>query len=103
MSDETKDTNNAQAAEQPHENPQPETTEAKSPKGKSETKAKAKAKAEPAAGASALKAVGTAACNRHGLAQVWVTSDGQCFPQEGDAKEHTRNLSSKEIIKVTAK
>ena len=101
MSDETKDTNNAQAAEQPHENPQPETTEAKSPKGKSETKAKPKA--EPAAGASALKAVGTAACKRHGLAQVWVTSDGQCFPQEGDAKEHTRNLSSKEIIKVTAK
>ena len=66
-------------------------------------KPKAKAKTEADTGASALKAVGLAACKRHGLAQVWVTSDGQSFPQEGDAKEHAKNLPSKETLKVTAK
>lgn len=71
--------------------------------GKSESKPKSKAKTEADTGASALKAVGLAACKRHGLAQVWVTSDGQSFPQEGDAKEHAKNLPNKETIKVTAK
>ena len=66
-------------------------------------KPKAKAKTEADTGASALKAVGLAACKRHGLAQVWVASDGQSFPQEGDAKEHAKNLPSKETLKVTAK
>lgn len=70
--------------------------------GKSEIKPKSKAKTEAAGCASALKAVGLAACKRHTLSQVWVTSDGQVFPQEGDAKEHARNLPSKETIKVTA-
>lgn len=70
--------------------------------GKTESKPKAKAKAEAAAEAGALKAVGLEACRRHKLARVWVTSDGQAFPQEGDAKEHAKNLPSKETIKVTA-
>ena len=64
---------------------------------------KAKPKAESDSGASALKAVGLEACKRHKLAQAWVTSDGQVFPQEGDAREHARNLPSKELLKVTAK
>lgn len=89
------------AEQQPGE--QPEAVATKATKAKSETKPKAKAKAEPERGASALKAVGQEACKRHKLAQVWVTSDGQAFPQESDAKEHAKNLTSKEIIKVTAK
>lgn len=70
--------------------------------GKSESKPKSKAKAE-AADASALRAVGVEACKRHQLTQAWVTSDGQVFPQEGDAREHAKNLPSKETLKVTAK
>lgn len=66
-------------------------------------KPKAKAKTEADTGASALKAVGLAACKRHGLAQVWVTSDGQAFAQENDAKAHALNLDNKEILKVGAK
>lgn len=67
-------------------------------KSKSESKPKPKA----AAGTNALKAVGAAACKQHGLPRVWVTSDGQAFAQEGDAKAHAKNLSSKETLKVTA-
>lgn len=78
---------------------QAETAAPKAQKAKSEAKAKVKAEG----GASALKAVGEAACKRHKLAQVWVTSDGQCFPEEGDAKAHAKNLPSKETIKVSAK
>lgn len=70
--------------------------------GKSESKSKSKAKTE-GADASALRAVGVAACKRHQLTQAWVTSDGQVFPQEGDAREHAKNLPNKEILKVTAK
>lgn len=62
-----------------------------------------KTRAKTEGGASALKAVGQAACKRHGLGQVWVTSDGQVFAQEGDATAHGRNLTDKTIIKVTAK
>ena len=63
-----------------------------------------KAKSDPKAkgGNSALKAVGLEACRRHNLAEVWVTSDGQAFAQEGDATAHARNLPSKETIKVNA-
>ncbi len=67
--------------------------------GAASAKTKAKAKTEADTGASALKAVGVEACKRHGLAQVWVTSDGQSFPQEGDAKEHAKNLASKQPLK----
>lgn len=70
--------------------------------GKSESKPKSKAKAE-GADASVLRAVGVEACKRHQLTQAWVTSDGQVFPQEGDAREHARNLGDKTTLKVTAK
>ena len=49
-----------------------------------------------------LKAVGLEACKRHSLPVVWVTDDGQCFPEQGDAKAHAVNLKNKGIIKVTA-
>lgn len=68
---------------------------------KAKTK-KSKAKTGAASDASALRAVGLEACRRHNLAEVWVTSDGQAFVQEGDATAHARNLPSKETIKVTA-
>lgn len=70
--------------------------------GKSESKSKSKTKTEGTADASALRAVGVEACKRHRLTQAWVTSDGQVFSQEGDARAHARNLSGKEILKVTA-
>lgn len=72
---------------------QPETAESKATKAKSETESDA----------SALRAVGVEACKRHQLTQAWVTSDGQVFPQEGDAREHARNLGDKTTLKVTAK
>lgn len=78
-----------------------EVAQAKS--GKGESKSKSKAKTEGSADASALRAVGVEACKRHQLTQAWVTSDGQVFPQEGDAREHAKNLPSNEILKVTAK
>lgn len=64
-----------------------------------EAKPKEKAKAEAP---SMLKAVGIEACKRHSLPVVWVTDDGQCFPEQGDAKAHAVNLKNKGIIKVTA-
>ena len=66
-------------------------------KGKSEAKPKAK----PEAG-SALQSVGLDACKHHGLAEVWVTSDGQSFAQQGDAKAHAANLKDKQTINVKA-
>lgn len=98
MSDETKEITAPEGAEQQSVQ-QPEAAAPKAQKAKSEAKAKVKAEG----GASALKAVGEAACKRHKLAQVWVTSDGQCFPEEGDAKAHAKNLPNKETIKVSAK
>ncbi len=79
-----------------------ESTQTVAPETPVKEKKQAKAKTADAS-ASALRAVGAAACKRHKLAQVWVTSDGQAFPQESDAKAHARNLPSKETIKVTAK
>lgn len=71
--------------------------------GKGASKSKSRAKTTGASEAGALKGVGVAACKRHGLAEVWVTTDGQVFPIEGDAKAHAKNLPSNEILKVTAK
>lgn len=104
MSDETKNNTTPESA-------QPAVTGAdatpksggKAKQKPAEAKPKAKAKPEGDTGESALKAVGLKACKRHMLAQVWVTSDGQAFAQEGDAKEHARNLGDKVILKVTPK
>ena len=71
-----------------------------------EDKAKAKEskpKTPAAAATGALYAVGRTACRRHGLPVVWVTADGQCFPQENDARNHGKNLGlSAEPLKVEA-
>lgn len=95
MSDETKDTTAA--------TPQaPDAEVTKETKGKAPAKPKAEPKPK-AESVGALRSVGLAACKRHGLTEAWVTSDGQVFVQEGDAKAHARNLPSKETIKVSAK
>ena len=93
MSNENKEAAAAHEGADQQTGQQPEAAESKATKAKSETES----------GASALRAVGVEACKRHQLTQAWVTSDGQVFPQEGDAREHAKNLPSKEILKVTAK
>lgn len=95
MSDETKDTTAA--------TPQaPDAEVTKETKGKTPVKPKAEPKPK-AESVGALRSVGLAACKRHGLTEAWVTSDGQTFAQEGDAKAHAKNLPSKETLKVSAK
>lgn len=103
MSNENKEAAAAHEGAEQQTGQQPEAAESKATKAKSESKPKAKTKSETESGASALKAVGLAACKRHELAQVWITSDGQAFPQEGDAQAHARNLGDKVILKVTPK
>lgn len=103
MSNENKEAAAAHEGAEQQTGQQPEAAESKATNAKSESKPKAKTKSETENGASALKAVGLAACKRHELAQVWITSDGQAFPQEGDAQAHARNLGDKVILKVTPK
>ena len=99
MSNENKEAAAAHEGAEQQTGQQPETAESKATKAKSESKPKAKTESD----ASALRAVGVEACKRHQLTQAWVTSDGQVFPQEGDAREHARNLGDKTTLKVTAK
>lgn len=103
MSNENKEAAAAHEGAEQQTGQQPEAAESKATKAKSESKPKAKTKSETESGASVLRAVGVEACKRHQLTQVWITSDGQAFPQEGDAKEHARNLGDKVILKVTPK
>ena len=68
-------------------------------------KGKQKSKSNPvtAGGESALRAVGKAACKRHGLPEVWVTADGQCFAEENAARNLGKSLGhSLEPLKVEA-
>ena len=44
--------------------------------------------------------VGRVAMKRHGLSEVYVTSDGQAFAQKSDAQDHAENLEVKEVIVV---
>ena len=92
MSNENKEAAAAHEGAEQQTGQQPEAAESKATKAKSEAES----------GTSALRAVGLEACKCHRHTQVWVTSDGQAFPQEGDARAHARNLPSKEILKVTA-
>lgn len=48
-----------------------------------------------------LKAAGKEAIKRHGLKTVWVTTDGQAFPQQGDARAHAKELGNDKLIKVS--
>lgn len=72
---------------------------------KNKKTAAAQAAAETAGGKKSavgvLEGVGRATLVRHGLREVFVTSDGQAFPLESDARHHAADLTKKEIIKVT--
>lgn len=70
---------------------------------KSGKEKQAKSKAAPSKdkeATGALRAIGLAACQRHGLKCVWVTADGQCFDQESNARSHGKNLGNHESLKV---
>lgn len=56
---------------------------------------------KPKPSAGILEKVGKAAIARHGFKEVYVTSDGQVFPQQSDARNHAADLANKEITKVT--
>lgn len=53
-------------------------------------------------GKQKLQECGRAAIKRHALREAWVTSDGQVFAQEGDARSHARSLKVKDITNVKA-
>ncbi len=64
------------------------------------TKEEKTAKVKKAADNSILVKVGRAAMKRHGVKEVYVTSDGQAFAQKGNANAHARNLENKEVITI---
>lgn len=103
MSDENKKPESAaQTAVTAPEPAQPAKPEAK---GKAKTEAKGKGKTKPKAkpeAGGALQSIGFDACKRHGLAEVWVTSDGQSFARQSDARNHAANLKDKQTINVKA-
>lgn len=49
---------------------------------------------------SILEKVGKTIIRERGYAEVFVTSDGQVFRLESDAKNHARNLKDREVLKV---
>ena len=73
---------------------QPETTKAEKTE-KTDT-----AKKEKKDGVSVLEKVGQAAIKEHGFKQVFVTSDGQVFSLENNAKNHAANLKNRSILTV---
>lgn len=108
MSNETKNTTATEAAAEVKAETKTESTTPA--KGEGKAKKETKSKAEPiseskpkAEAGGALKTVGLDACKRHGLAEVWVTSDGQSFGVEGDAKAHAANLRDKTTLNVKSK
>ncbi len=106
MSNETKETIPVPADAEPAAADPVSQSPEEAEKMRQEDKAKAK-KSKPkttaATATGALHAVGLAACRRHGFPTVWVTADGQCFPQENDARNHGKSLGlSSEPLKVEA-
>lgn len=106
MSNETKETIPVPADAEPAAAGPVSQSPEEAEKMRQEDKAKAKEskpKTPAAAATGALYAVGRTACRHHGLPVVWVTADGQCFPQENDARNHGKNLGlSAEPLKVEA-
>lgn len=51
-------------------------------------------------GGSALEKVGRAAIEEHGLAEVFVASDGTVFRTKNDAKNYAGNLKERSILTV---
>lgn len=67
---------------------------------KKATKVEKPTKVEKATDNTIFVKVGRASMKRHGLKEVYVTSDGQVFAQKGNANSHARNLENKEVITV---
>ncbi len=65
-----------------------------------ETKATVQPATEKKEGGSVLEKVGKAAIKEHGLAEVFVASDGTVFRTENDAKNYAINLKDKSILTV---
>ena len=57
-------------------------------------------KTEKKSGVSVLEKVGQAAIKEHGFKEVFVTSDGQVFSLENNAKNHAVNLKNRTILTV---
>ena len=55
---------------------------------------------EKKGGTSVLEKVGLAAIKEHGFKEVYVTSDGQVFSLENNAKNHAANLKNRSILTV---
>ena len=77
-----------------------EATKEKKPAKAEATKEDKPAKVEKATDNTIFVKVGRAAMKRHGLKEVYMTSDGQVFAQKGNANSHARNLENKEVITV---
>ena len=77
-----------------------EATKEEKPAKVEATKEEKPTKVEKATDNTIFVRVGRAAMKRHGLKEVYVTSDGQAFAQKGNANSHARNLENKEVITV---
>lgn len=90
------------AAAQADPSPKPQTAQtAPAPEKADKKTAAAGGEKKPKPSAGILEKVGKAAIARHGFGEVYVTSDGQVFPQQSDARNHAADLANKEITKVT--
>lgn len=65
-----------------------------------ETKQTEQTASEKKDGGSVLEKVGKVAIKEHGLAEVFVTSDGTVFRTENDAKNYAANLKNRSVLKV---
>lgn len=105
MSDETKNTTAPEAQPEQTADAGAQAAPKSGTKAKGKADAKGKNETKPKTGTDTggtLKSVGIDACKRHGIAEVWVTADGQSFAQQGDAGAHAANLNDKQILNVKA-
>lgn len=105
MSDETKNTTVQEAQPEQTATSRAQAAPKSGTKAKGKADAKGKNETKPKTGTDTggtLKSVGLDACKRHGIAEVWVTADGQSFARQGDAGAHAANLNDKQILNVKA-
>ena len=82
-----------QTMEQPEEQPAP-------PKGKTKTRKKPAPSADEDDEEQAFREIGLTAIAEHALAEALVTSDGQVFTQQCDARAHASTLQNQTIYTV---
>lgn len=86
-----------QATQQPEAQPEEQPTP---PKGKTKTKKKPAPSADEDDEEQAFREIGLAAIAEHGLAEALVTSDGQVFTQQCDARAHASTLQNQTTYTV---